>query len=68
MKARYITENDEIKAGDILFDKHPNFAKVTEVTVLKVTKTQIVTEHIRYAKEGYCIGDRFMRRRLYKAI
>jgi hypothetical protein len=65
VRARKINASDEIAEGDVLFDKCPNWPNVTKVTVLAVTKNRIVTEYLTYTRNGACIHDEWMRRRLY---
>lgn len=70
MALQRITEADEIKAGDSLIDKHPVSLQETNVTVLRVTKTRIITNHLQYTKDGCNPDDRLLRfrSRLFKQI
>jgi hypothetical protein len=71
MNLQHITENDEIKVGDVLVDRHPVTLQETKVTVARVTKTQIVdTWGSRFQKDGTSTSDRFLRwhHRLFKEV
>lgn len=67
VRARRITESDDIQVGTVLYDKVPGFGAQRAV-VTRVTPKYIFIGEAKFRRDGTLVSDEWRRARLHIAV